>query len=517
MDDGDLNFDKGDRVATVLKGIAEMSYRQGNTVGFVRAKAWSDFLLEDHGMPWGNVGNGYVSGQPLNDDGAARLSRFSGMALMDTWLALGPDAPGAARTVKIGRQSVAWAAPSSIGGGLDQLNPQDLAARARPGYRTEEFAIPVAALSGRYSVTRTDTVEAFLPLQYKPNAVPMCGTFSSYSDYLPSGCDKVLVGNLTDYQSVTGRAYATRLPDRLPDNQGQYAMRFAHLSPDFGLFGFHIANVHSHRQSVSVASSTRVGAPPLIPGNADGKNVQYFADYPSSVHLYALTWGAQIPAQHLSLSAELTYSPNQMLRLNATDLLNAFASTTAPTLLRAEAQALPPGATYEGYDRRKVSQLLLGTRKLFDKVLMAQQFTLSGEAGFKYVHGLPHNDVRRYGRNDFSGIGPVNGACTGPDKQCSEDGYVTRLAWGYRLMGELKYPGALPGTTLIPSLSYGHDVNGWAYDDSINQGRQFTVLGLRSEFVGGVWLDVSWQAIWGGAYNPTKDRDVLSLVLGAQF
>ena len=50
-DDGNLNFGQGDPVSTVLKGWASLEAKYAGYGVFVRAKGWTDFTLEDHGVP----------------------------------------------------------------------------------------------------------------------------------------------------------------------------------------------------------------------------------------------------------------------------------------------------------------------------------------------------------------------------------------------------------------------------------------------------------------------------------
>ena len=57
---------------------------------------------------------------------------------------------------------------------------------------------------------------------------------------------------------------------------------------------------------------------------------------------------------------ELTYRPNQPLQFNAADLLGAVLSPVAPTTLRSQERALPPGGTLSGFERHKNVQLQLG-------------------------------------------------------------------------------------------------------------------------------------------------------------
>ena len=74
-DDGNLNFDRGDQVATVLKGYLSLSYTWRDYGIEASGQAWYDYATADANRPWGNVPNDYVAGQPLSDDGALARSQ----------------------------------------------------------------------------------------------------------------------------------------------------------------------------------------------------------------------------------------------------------------------------------------------------------------------------------------------------------------------------------------------------------------------------------------------------------
>ena len=104
-DDANTNYGKGDAVSRAVKALFEVSAVDGNWSALLRTKAWYDAGLIRDGRPWGNVANGYAPGAPLSDRGAPRLSRFSGVALLDAWVQ-GRFAPGEMPLLlRLGRQT----------------------------------------------------------------------------------------------------------------------------------------------------------------------------------------------------------------------------------------------------------------------------------------------------------------------------------------------------------------------------------------------------------------------------
>lgn len=536
-DDGNLNYARGSRVSTALRALADIdvSLPQGLRA-FARARAWTDTAMEDNAVPWGNLPNGYVQNQPLSDNGFNRMAKFTNAVLMDAFVQA-PLPIGQTSFLRLGRQGIPWGIPgTSLPGGLDQVNAADLTARSHAGwmlddgiyreslaadvsmdtrfYRTSLYHIPALAAYTSLDFGSATTVQAFYQFSFEPTQLPGCGTFYAYADYVSTGCDKVLVGPGRDSLSVATGAFGKRAPDGMPSGGGQYGLGVNRLTK-LGLFGAYYANIHSRRFALDALKSTRTGLPPLIPGDPGGANVQYRLEYPENVDLFAVNWFAKHPESKVSAFAEIAYQPNQIFRLNATDLLNAFASNVAATALRADAAATAPGAIYHGYDRHKVVQANMGARLPFG-FLPVKNLALAAELSGKYVPDMPNVAQRRYGRSELYGLGPVNGACAGGPKQCSTDGYATSVAWGYRLRADLLFPTS-GEIVLNPYLTFAHDVRGWSHDDVINEGRQAATMALRAIAKKRYVAEASWTAVWGGRYNFFKDRDVFMASVGLMY
>jgi len=144
-----------------------------------------------------------------------------------------------------------------------------------------------------------------------------------------------------------------------------------------------------------------------------------------------------------------------------------------------------------------------------------------GEFGAKSVYDLPDQNVRRYGRIDVFGLGPVGGVCTpgAPPYQCSLNGYVSSFAWGYRLTSSLQYENLfMPGMTVTPTIGLSQDVRGWSYDGVFSEGRVLLNLKLRAEYGKKYFAEVAWNpALTVGTYDALSDRQVVSLAVGMKF
>ena len=116
--------------------------------------------------------------------------------------------------------------------------------------------------------------------------------------------------------------------------------------------------------------------------------------------------------------------------------------------------------------------------RFFDQVLGASRLTLLGEVGYSHTGDLPSTDKVRYGRAPAFGIGkgcnpavPPFSPASGND--CTDKGYVTSGAWGYRLLAALSYSNVFAGINLTPKVAFSHDVDGYSATGVFLEDRHF--------------------------------------------
>ena len=520
-DDANNNYRKGDMVSRVLKGHLDLRARAGTAAALVRVKAWRDFALLDDPRPWGNNPNGYVPDTPLSDAGAGRLGRFAGIALADAYvedtLALGDTR----LFVRAGRQTLAWGERNTAGGGMAVLNALDLAAQHRPGALPAEFRIAQPMLFTRLQAGQSGlALEGYVQTGFHGTTLDMCGTFWAPTDYMADGCERAFAGlpAASDRARLQNGAYIKRIASPFGEDGAQFGLGMVWKSATPGSeIGLYRARYHLRAPMPGLRKAGRAG-PGLIPGDPDGLNLAYFAEHPAGIDLYALS--ATHKQGTLTWSGEFDVRPNQPVQLPPADVLTPFLNATAPALLRADAAALAPGAPFHGYDRYRTTQLQLALHKEFGLVARA---AVGGEAGLvvKHVAGLPDPAVRRYGRSDVYGAGPVAGVCNATAaaaaRQCSLDGYVTPSALEYRLRLDARWRAVLPRLDLGASALFTHDVKGWSHDFLINQGRRTLHLGLQLRYRERYFAELAYVPVWGGSYNYQSDRDYLSVAAGVSF
>jgi hypothetical protein len=517
QDDGNLNYRRGDPVSTVIKTLIDVDVKYGDIGAFVRASAWRDFTLTDGRVAWGNVPNNYTPGT-LGETSNSPYGRYSGAALLDANVYGNTSVGGMPLFARVGNQLLPWGVPATIAGGLSALNPINNPAARRPGALPEEVGIPFPAAFARLGVTSTINVEAFYQFAFQRSEPLGCGTFFSSVDYMADRCDKIMFGPGTDRDSLAAVSYAKRAPDLGVSNNDQFGIGFTYRMESIATqFGAYYSQHHARNGLLGVIKAQRTAGTPFQVGDPDGLNPKYFVQYPERLRVFA--FNAITRTVDTTLFAEVVHRLNSPLQLNAADLSNAANSNIAPTLIRDEYSAVPLGGIFAAYDRYATTDILLGGSHTFGGILGAKATTLGGEFGFKYVHNLPDPNVRRYGRSDVFGSVPFNGVCAvvGPGLTCSNDGFVSQIAYGARVRGALSYVEVFPNTNITPSVSYGYDLRGWSYDGVFNEGRQFAVVGVRAEYNKRYTAEIAYLPTWGGKYNALRDRDVMTLAVSARF
>jgi hypothetical protein len=517
-DDGNTNYRRGDAASRAVKAWLDLSAHEGDTTALLRLKAWRDMGLLNDGRPWGNVPNAYAPDQPLSDRGAPRLTRFSGVAVQEAWLQQHAHLDGIELTARIGQQNLGWGERFATPGGLESLNPRDLPALHRAGATPQETKVALPMLFGRIESAHGIGIEAYYQTGFRSSALDMCGTLWSLSDYQAEGCDKVMSGApaVSDRARLPLGAYMKRLPTPKPGH-AEFGIALTWKPATGTELGLYHAHYNARSPLPSLRRTSRPAGPALIAGDPDGRNMAFFLEYPEGLALSALSFVHKSAAA--SWYGELSYRPRAPYMLSPGDVLPPFLSPTAPALLRASADAVPPGGLFHGFDLHGLAQAQLGVRRDFR--LAGMDWTGSAEAVAKHTPGLPDPALRRYGRADIFGVGPVLGNCpvtsADPVRQCTLRGYTTADAFAYRLRLDARLPQMVQGLALSVGAGFAHDVRGWSGDLLINEGRKTASLALRAQYLQRYVAEVAWMPNWGGDYNAVADRDTLALSVGVQF
>jgi len=520
QDDGNLNFNKGAPVSEVVNGYLSVAYRNGDYSVLASVKAWYDYALANAGHPWGNIPNGYTPDASLSDAGAQPRTRFSGVVLDNLYAGGRQSIAAMPLEWNLGYQKLDWGNRFLVLGGLRDLNPIDIPALTRPGMlqREQETRIPVPQIFARLGVSTSTSIEGFYQFGFERNAPNQCGTFYSGVDWYSDGCNAVTVGAGSDRAALASGSFLKRADNVMPGGGGQFGAALTHTVDAWATkFGVYATQFHSRTGYSGVIKSLRTAGAPFVPGDPDGLNPKYLTEFPADVRMFGLTFETRFAGG--TAFGELTYRPNQPLQFNAADLLGAVLSPVAPTTLRSQERALPPGGTLNGFERHKNVQLQLGAIGQVAGVLPGATVNWGAEVVYKGVPDLPDPSVTRFGRVDVFGQGPVNGVCPAPaaPTQCTSDGYVSRHAFGYRLVVGARYANVAEGVDLVPSMLFGQDVSGWSGDTAILEGRKLAIVSLRANWRSGFTGDIAWVPTWGGTYNNQRDRSAVQMSIGRRF
>lgn len=514
-DDGNLNYGRHDWVSRAVLANLDLHWEHGGLAAIARAKAWYDAGLRRDPRPWGNSINGYAAGQPLSDDGVNRLTRFSGVALQEAWLEHAAALGGGTLLVRVGRQVVPW---SDRGPALEAIGTRDNPAMHRAGALPQDTRIAAPMVFTRLALAPALALEGFVQ-SFHPSALDICGSFWAPTDYLTEGCDAAMIGpppGLNDRGRMAQGAFMGKAPTSKPDSPNRGLALFWKPSGADTDIGLYHARFGWRQPVPSVQRTTRTG-PPLVAGNPDGKNMLFVTDFVENVGLTALTLTQRQGAT--TYGAELSWRERMPFVIPPADVMPAFMNPNAPSLVRADVDAVRPGGVFHGYDLYSMAQLQLTVQHRWG----AFGVPLTGlvELLGKHTPGLPDQSVRRYGRSDLYGPGPVKGICvvsTGDAaRQCSLRGYQTANAWAYRLRLEARLPELAPALATRLVAGFSHDVRGWSGDYAINEGRRMFSLGWLMEYRKRYFAELHYVGVWGGDYNPMIDKDTLALVAGVRF
>ena len=517
QDDGNLNFNRGDAGVVSRQGLPDADYSWHDYGAVLSGKAWYDYASAHVGDPWGNIPNGYAAGDAERCRGAGTLEVQRHRRRQGVWLRQ-QSVDDVSLDWIVGYQKLDWGIRYIVLGGLRDLNPLDIPAALRPGaLRHQETRIALPALFARLGFDPADQRRGLLPASLPAqraerlrHVVFAAGLRLRRLQRHVSRAEPLGRGRL-----ATG-VYVNRAGTQSPPIRARPAGAQAH--------GRHLGDrVRRVRGAVSFAlellqrhQGVRAGDPIYVSGDPGDLNAKYFTEFPEDIRIFGATfdtrfrWGA--------VFGEFTYRPNQPLQYNSADLIAGFTSLTAPTPLRAQANAVAPGAVFHGWAAIRLGAAASRChgpgpeRTGRGRLESRRRNRLQGRAGSARSDGGALRSFRRLRPGPGKWRVPAAGAAT----QCSFDGYVSRNAFGYRLRAGLLYANVFEGVDLLPSVFFGQDVSGWwGWRDS---GRALARRRLAAgELRQGMDGELAWQPTWGGTYNNLRDRSIAQSNVGYRF
>lgn len=516
-DDGKLNFDKGDSISQIFKGLTEFDLNDGDQGAFVRFKYWYDHAYESNDGDF----------TQFDDSDWQDMAKFKGFEVLDLYVWKNFELGERQLSAKLGKQVLSWGESLFLQNGINAINPLDASAFNRPGVELKEGQLPVEMFSFSYDLADTLSLEGFYQYNFRPSVPDGCGTFFSGGDNIQEGCQmtQMLVnpaGNLTTQQLIKAKAFETRGATDWPSDGGQYglALRKTLESLNDAELGFYYANYHSRTPSVNGTVRTSLAAGTLPTGT-------YNTLYPEDIRMFGTSLSGVVGST--AVFSELSYRPNQPLSFNASDVVAVIAGAGASTPIF---DGITPslGSEVQGYKRKEVWQYSLGATDTISNVLGAQRLAWAAEAGANWIDDIDVDD-ERYGRAaPFGRVQNSGAACFNPaagglsaaqaaDKNadfCNTHGYTTEFSWGYRLRAALSYESLIPSTVFSPSLNFRHDVEG--YGPNFQEGQMAAGLALTFDYRDDYSLELAYNDFFGSnKFSTIDDRDFASVTLKASF
>jgi hypothetical protein len=276
--------------------------------------------------------------------------------------------------------------------------------------------------------------------------------------------------------------------------------------------------------------------------------------YPEDIQIFGISAATNLFGW--STSAELSFQQDVPVQVNGNDVLGASYLGIGPFREEAaEINARAPGdRTLDGYDRFDKTQAQLNFVKTYSNYLGADNIVLVGEVGGQW-NDIPNYKKGgvRYGRGFMYGTGSgpeyapggfpqgqtsiplINGNWCSPTlvgapipiantsfnphpEGCRNDGYVTDMAWGYRLRASFSYNNVMStGIGVTPSVFWSDDVNGVSMDPTFNEGRSTLGLGLKFDLAKKYVLDFNYVSYANKTFDPLFDRDYYSASFSVTF
>ena len=530
-DDGNLNFDTGDRFSTVVKGIHEFELKKNNEYGFFsRVKWFYDDALNSGGVSHGHAGNAYTPGSALNDNGFHPYSRFDGLNLLDAYGYMNTSVAGKPANIRLGRQVIAWGESMLIQSPISGLNTVDLSALRRPGVDLKEAFTPSEHVFMNLGLSEGTSLEGFVQLKWRETVTEGCGTYFAANDIVGDGCNFISVppAGFTDrtaFLAASAGALGTgvfRAPDSTPDDGGQYGLALRKYVGSLGTeFGAYYMNYHSRLPVLSAVKQTAA----LGSSATAAFTARYKVEYPEDIRIFGASFSTNVGSW--AWAGEVSRAQDVPLQINTADILIAVLNPTIGATThfgqRYQNGAVAAGQTVAGYDRFDVTQLQSSLIRQFDRVLGSNRMVFVGEVGATFVHDLPEANAvagtPRYGRSPVFGTASASLGLPAADGSTA-GGFVTDFAWGYRLRLTSEYRDVFEGIDLSPSIAWSHDVDGWSPEpgQSFNEGRQSIGVGLGFEFDANTRASINYVKYVNSAeFDVFRDRDFISVSASHSF
>lgn len=562
LDDGNLNYDKGDLTSNMFRATGELTLGWKSFGLFVRGYAFHDFENED-------------SDRQRTELGSNALDQVgSDVKLLDAYLSARFTVGEVPLQLRVGDQVVNWGESRFFpGGGVDVANPLNVPLFQQPTSTLRDLRIPVGMLWGTALVTPTLIVEAYYTYDWQKSELPATGTYFSTNDGIfPDGnfIQAEGFGNQfgTDLSAFFGIApealeavgilpfdpnfyqITTRQADDNASDSGQFGITVQSIIPSWNdsKIALHFARYHANLPSFGI-----IGPP--LDSYVTGYSVQgidklskelrregvgrvqaaaaatltslsgalnsaaYLTSYPEDIDMLGLSFNTTTLRTGTAYFGEIAHHFDAPLSVHSGDVL--------PVIIPGSTREAPlPPVDLEVWSIEELARdfanvrtdpilfkdktfSLFGATQLFGPQLGASQALLNVELAWLHIWDMPD---------------PDEVYLAGPGLAVTDFGprslFATEDSWGYRIGGALVYSNVFGGVNLRPSIIWAHDVDGIspAGGGPFLEGRKALTVGLQAQYLTRMKVNLAYtEYSGGGLQNLISDRDNLSFSITYDF
>lgn len=456
-DDNNLNYKKGDIIASSVQALGELDLTSGDSGLFLRAKAYSDPYLKSKKLPHGSANNNYVPNQDLKSSGFEPSSKLEDIELLDNYFYTNQKILSKALGLRVGTQVVTWGEGLFIFGGVNQYSNFNAAALSKPGAQLKEIFQPIPQIALNLQASENITVESFIHLNHEKVTVPGCGTYFSPADSIncnmsggslnpgifalgpaqldftgyndqqnfngggtvvvngvpvntssTSGLSPLtsLVGGITGLPTDLSKLnfHIRQLNNREPGDKGQFGISTRYFSPETGAeFGAYFANYSQRIPNLGLAKIASNYEGSVYNGLQVGGNyiinpTSYFIDYgKQNIKVAGLSVSTSVAGY--TVAGEISYTKGYPVAYNANDYSIGVILGQGPLAELGDNTKYPLGSIVNGYKPLDKVQIQSSFIKAFPRFMGAETMLLVGEIGAQFWKGIEDTYTGvRYGR-----------------------------------------------------------------------------------------------------------------------
>ena len=498
IDDGNLNYKRGDIVSAVLKGTHELSFgERGNWAALARVTWSSDFAGIN------------TDRTPLHED--AKKAMQQDISLLDIWVSKDFKLGDNSAKFKFGNQVINWGEDIFIFGGINAIHAFDLRKAHIPGTQVKEILIPAPMASLNTALGGGFSMETYYQFAWNGFKLDPAGTFWSSADFLGKGGKRgaffptsLGVGGTGDYDPTRGRtleslsmaaggAGVIPIERQTPSKGGQYGvnMRFKPSSGDTEYAAYYI-RYHDKLPFVGFK----------VNGAANALQLTVLEQYGQDLDLFGVSMNTKVG--DWAFGAELSYRPRDSVAIDPTVPLQVGSNAKQQHNLAALSNNYTTSATANGFvgEKKLQAQATAFTwlPPELTRALGAADGAFLAEVGVAHYPGLDLSGAVPYLLNNYAL----------PDK----------TSWGYVAEVSLTYANVFSsGWTMTPIVDFFHDVKGTSPNAiPFVEGRKAVAVGLNFDYHNQWKVGLGYSTFFGGGnLNVLKDRDVATATLTYAF